>query len=91
MKTEIAHKIYDLLGVPRSDYLTHFGMDLPLIDMIKKHITRIVLEPGVTAEQVGSDWPQKSWAIKSVDSIETEFSPDPAGLIEFLTMLGTGT
>ena len=91
VKTEIAHKIYDLLGVPRSDYLTHFGMDMPLIDMIKKHITRIVLEPGVTAEQVGSDWPQKSWAIKSVDSIETEFSPDPAGLIEFLTMLGTGT
>jgi len=87
--TEIAHKIYDLLGVPRSDYLTHFGLDQPLVDTIKKHIARIVLEPGVTATEVGSDWTQKSWAIRSVDGTDTEFKPDPAGLIEFLTMLGT--
>jgi hypothetical protein len=88
--TEIAHKVYDLLGVPRSDYLTHFGLDQPLIDTIKKNIARIVLEPGTTATEVGSDWSLNSWAIKSVDGIDTEFKPDPEGLIEFLTMLGPG-
>ena len=87
VNVETAHKVYDLLGVPRSDYLTHFGLDGPLTDVIKKHIARIVLEPGVTAMKVGTDWSQMSWAIKSVDRIDTEFKPNPEGLIEFLTMI----
>lgn len=84
MTPDKAHRIYDLLGVDRDDYILHVKVDGPLASIMRLNADRIELNMGADPELVASDWSRYSYLVQSVDGKPTKFTPDPDGLIEFL-------